>query len=492
VSLSVKDQVGAPPGLDDLLRQLVESQASDLHLKPTRPPLMRVHGQLTPLDMPALDPESITAMLEPIIPAFLRTRLVENMAIDFGYGVAGVSRFRASIFTQRGTRAAVFRRVPYDFPSLEDWGMPPVLTEFCKLPQGLVLITGPTGSGKSSTLAAMIRRIADTRCHHIVTIEDPIEFLINDNLATVSQREIGIDTPNFSTALRNVLRQDPDVIMVGEMRDEETIRTVITAAETGHLVFSTVHTNSATQTVDRVVSGFNDSNQRQIRQRLASTLEAVISLQLVPRANGKGLVAAVEILRRTPQISKLILEGELLSLYEAIEGSVAFHKMQTMVQSLAALVVHGTITPETARAATVDPGELDLLLTKIGAATSGAERQPGDAMAEVTSDFSKILELQEVKGQYDDLQRLHNEEIAARDRVIVDLREQIGQASAAPRGGEQDTDLRSKNEQLTQQFKASREEYESKVKRLETRVKELTAKASEPAPESPRRGLFRR
>ena len=177
VSLSTNDQVRASPGLDELLRQLVETQASDLHLKPTRPPLMRINGQLTPLDLPALDPDTINALLEPIIPEFLRPRLSEKMAIDFGYGVPGVSRFRASIFGQRGTRAAVFRRVPYDFPSLEDWGLPTILAEFCKLPQGLVLFTGPTGSGKSSTLAAMIRRIADTRYHHIVTIEDPIEFL---------------------------------------------------------------------------------------------------------------------------------------------------------------------------------------------------------------------------------------------------------------------------------------------------------------------------
>ncbi len=493
MSPSAKDQVCASPTLDELLRQLVETRASDLHLKPTRPPLMRINGRLTPLDMPALDTDTVDALLEPIVPEFLRPRLSENMGIDFGYGVAGVSRFRASIFWQRGTRAAVFRRVPYDFPSLEDWGLPPIIAEFCKLPQGLVLITGPTGSGKSSTLAAMIRRVADTRYHHIVTIEDPIEFLINDNLASVSQREIGIDTPSFSVALRNVLRQDPDVIMVGEMRDEETIRTVITAAETGHLVFSTLHTNSATQTIDRIVSGFREANHHQIRQQLASTLEAVVSLQLVPRADGKGLVAAVEILRRTPQISKLILEGELLSLYEAIESSVAFHKMQTMVQSLAALVVHGTITRETALASTVNPSELDLLLRKIGAATSGAECEPGDAMAEVTSDFSKILELQEVKGHYDDLQRLHTEEIAARDRVIADLRAQVGQASTGGGTDAQLAELQSKNQQLATQFQTCRQEYESKVKRLETRVRELTAKASqEPAPEPSRRGLFRR
>ena len=194
--------------LDQLLRELVRCQASDLHLKPGRPPLVRINGQLASLEQTALDPDTIVRMLEPVIPDYLRGRLEEEQAIDFGYGVKGISRFRASVFCQRGTRAAVFRRVPFDFPSLEDWGLPQVLNEFCTLGQGLVLITGPTGSGKSSTLAAIMQRIADSRCHHIVTIEDPIEFLINDKLASVSQREIGIDTPNFSMALRNVLRQN--------------------------------------------------------------------------------------------------------------------------------------------------------------------------------------------------------------------------------------------------------------------------------------------
>ena len=500
MSNSTQDRPAVSPArspLDQLLKQLVDSQASDLHLKPTRPPLMRINGQLTPLDMPALDHGTIKDYLDPIIPEFLRSRLNENMGIDFGYGVAGVSRFRASIFGQRGTRAAVFRRVPYDFPSLEEWALPEILSEFCKLTQGLVLITGPTGSGKSSTLAAMIRKIADTRQHHIVTIEDPIEFLINDNLSSVSQREIGIDTPSFSVALRNVLRQDPDVIMVGEMRDEETIRTVITAAETGHLVFSTLHTNSAIQTIDRVINGFGEGNHRAIRQQLAVGLEAVVSLQLVPRADGEGMVAAVEILRRTPQISKLILEGELMPLHEAIETSVAYHKMQTMCQSLAALVIQGTITQETAALHTANPSELDLLLRKIGSAVNGEMHESGGAMADVTSDFSKILELQEVKRHYDDLQRTHTEDIAARDQVIADLRREIEQAGSAAAGtagaGGDVAELQAKNAEMAKQVEAYRKESAAKVQRLETRVRDLTAKLSEePASEPARRGLFRR
>jgi twitching motility protein PilT len=478
--------------LDELLRGLVESQASDLHLKPGRPPLVRVNGLLAALDMPALNPDSIVQMLNPVIPEYLRTRLAEELAIDFGYGVAGVSRFRASVFCQRGTQAAVFRRVPYDFPSLEDWGLPLVLGEFCEVNQGLVLVTGPTGSGKSSTLAAMMQRVSDSRHHHIVTIEDPIEFLINDNLGSVSQREIGIDTPNFSAALRNVLRQDPDVIMVGEMRDEETIRTVITAAETGHLVFSTLHTNDAVQTIDRIITTFPENNHRQLRQQLAACLEAVASLQLVPRADGAGMVAAVEILRRTPQVSKLILEGDFQALHEAIEGSVAYHKMQTMNQSLAALVVHGTITRETAMSATANAGDLDLLLRKIVGAGGGASKE-GDAMAEVTSDFSKILKLQEVQKHYDDLQARHAEELDVRDREIAQLRQQLAGVSVPDEG--QLAALQQENQRLTAQLKAYRDEYEAKLERLNARLKSLQAAASKggaAAAQPKKGGLFRR
>jgi twitching motility protein PilT len=474
--------------LDQLLHELVNCQASDLHLKPGRPPLMRINGLLAPFGDQPLAPDTIVRMLDPAIPTHLHERLRDALAIDFGYGVPGVSRFRASVFCQRGTRAAVFRRVPFDFPSLEDWGLPPVLGEFCEVNQGLVLVTGPTGSGKSSTLAAMLQRVSDRRHHHIVTIEDPIEFLINDGVGSVSQREIGIDTPDFSAALRNVLRQDPDVIMVGEMRDEETIRTVITAAETGHLVFSTLHTNDAVQTIDRIITTFPEANHRQLRQQLAACLEAIVSLQLVPRVDGAGMVAAVEILRRTPHISKLIHEGDYQALREALEGSVAYHRMQTMNQSLAALIVHGTITRETALSATANPGDLDLLLRKI-VGTGGGEE--GDAMAEVTSDFSKILKLQEVRKHYDDLQARHAEEIAARDHEIRLLREQLAGA------GQQDDGhapgLEQENQRLTDQLRALREECESKLERASARIKSLQAAAArEPAPDPKKGGFFRR
>ena len=474
--------------LQRLLRDLVRCQASDLHLKPGRPPLVRINGELSPLEAAPLDPDTIVSMLDSVIPEHLRGRLEREMAIDFGYGVPGFSRFRASVYCQRGTRAAVFRRVPFDFPSLDDWGLPSVLAECCDVPQGLVLITGPTGSGKSSTLAAMIQRLANTRHDHIVTIEDPIEFLIADSLASISQREIGIDTPSFSIALRNVLRQDPDVIMVGEMRDTETIITVLTAAETGHLVFSTLHTNDAVQTVDRIITTFPENNHRQVRQQLSTCLEAVVSLQLVPRADGNGMVAAVEILRRTPQISKLIIDGDHQAIHEAIENSVAFHRMQTMNQSLAALVVNGTITRETAMGVSANPSDLDLLLRKL----VGSLGEEDGAMPESTSDFSKILRLQEVQKHYDDLQASHAEEIAARDRELSRLREQVSRLSG--QGQDELVAARQENAKLNEQIKVLRADYEGKLERLNARLKDLQVRGTptpEPAGDPKKRGFFR-
>ena len=308
--------------IDNLLRFMVEQQASDLHLKPMRPPLMRLKGKLLPLKCDAISPEDVQQMLHGILNDRLLAILERDMAVDFGYSVPGVSRFRASVFLQRGTCSAAFRRVPFDFPTLDDWGLPPILNDFATLPQGLVLITGPTGSGKSSTLAALMRLIADTRLVHIVTVEDPIEFLFNDNLGAVTQREIGTDTPSFQKALTNAMRQDPDVIMVGEMRDGEAMQTVLTAAETGHLVFSTLHTNSAAQTIDRIIDSFPEGNHRQIRQQLAQVLQAVVSMKLVELKDGSGLISAVEILIRTPRVTKLIHQGNLEALQEEIESSV--------------------------------------------------------------------------------------------------------------------------------------------------------------------------
>jgi len=481
--------------IDDLLRFMVKQKASDLHIKPMRPPLVRLNGKLLPLKLDPLPPDAIPPLLEPIVSARHAQRLEEEMAVDFGYSLPGVARFRCSVFQQRGTRSAVFRHVPFDFRSLDDWGLPDVLTSFAGLPQGLVLITGPTGSGKSSTLAALMRMILQTRLVHIVTIEDPIEFLLNDDRGSVSQREVGTDTPSFTIALRNVLRQDPDVIMVGEMRDRDTIQTVLTAAETGHLVFSTLHTNSAVQTIDRIIDSFPEGNHRQLRLQLSSVLEAVVSLKLIERCRGEGLVAAVEILRKTPRVAKLIAQGNLDTLEEEIEGSVSYHKMQSMNQSLAALVVHGVITHETALAASANAGDLDLILRKLLYASENAVAPEDPEMAEPLSDFSKILELQEIKRLYEEVQERHSVELADRDQVIEQLRQQLDEISTEAGSGNQHSEqLRQENDRLQKQLLLIRQEYDAKVERLNARIKELSGApaATQAAPDPERKGFFRR
>ena len=478
--------------LNDLLRFMVDKDASDLHLKPMRPPLLRIGGKLLPLDCKALSPESIPALVDPILTERQRQILDQQFSVDLGYSLRGVSRFRVSIFQQRGTRSAVFRRVPFDFNSLDEWGLPQVISEFAHLPQGLVLITGSTGSGKSSTLAAIMRLISQTRLGHIVTIEDPIEFLLADDKASVTQREVGTDTPSFALALRNVLRQDPDIVMVGEMRDAATMQTVLTAAETGHLVFSTLHTNSAAQTIDRIIDSFPEGNHRQLRLQLANVLEAVVSLKLVERRDGESRVAAVEILRRTPRTSKLIQQGNLEALEEEIENSVMYHKMQSMNQSLAALVLHGEVAYETALSVSTNPGDLDLILRKFLYASEA--QSEGGEMTEPLSDFSKILELQEIKKLYEDVQETHSLELAERDTEIVRLREELTGMHNQVSNDSEAEDLRKENERLVEQVKMVRQEYDTKVDRLNARIREMsgTATAAAVQAEPERKGFFRR
>ena len=481
--------------IDDLLRFMVQQEASDLHVKPMRPPLLRIKGKLLPLKSEPLHPDLIREMLHAILTERNRETLDSGLAVDFGYSLAGISRFRASVFHQRGTLSGVFRRVPFDFPTLDDWGLPEVIRETATLPQGLVLITGPTGSGKSSTLAAIMRLISDTRLVHLVTIEDPIEFLLKDNLAAVTQREVGTDTPSFAAALRNTLRQDPDVIMVGEMRDQTTMETVLQAAETGHLVFSTLHTNSAPQTIDRIIDQFPSDQQRQIRQQLAAVLQCVVSLRLVERADESGMIAAVEILRQTPRVSKLISEGNLDALQEEIENSVTYHRMQSTNQSLASLVLHEVVRKETALEVSPNPGDLDLLLRKLTYAADNGEE--GTDMAETLSDFSKILELQEIKKAYDELQDSVRQQFQERDEEIQRLRGELSKVEGnVPEATGETARLRSENDRLAGQINVIRQEYDAKIERLNARIKDLSVGGGAPlgtvAADDAKRGFFRR
>ena len=485
--------------LDRLLSELSEQNGSDLHLKVNRPPLMRVAGSLTPTGYEEITPQSMQEAVYALMAPSVRKKFEQNLEADFSYEVPGLARFRVNVFVQRGQIGSVFRLVPIDVPTVDGLGLPQVLKTLSDKPNGQILVTGPTGSGKSTTLACMMEHINQTRPVHIVTVEDPIEFVYTDQMATINQRELGIDTRELHAALRAVLRQDPDVILIGEMRDAETMRFALTAAETGHLVFSTLHTNSAVQTIDRIMDSFPESSHRQLRQQLSCVLEAVVSMKLVERADGKGLIAAVEILRRTPRVSKLLLQGNLEALEEEIESSVAYHKMQCMNQSLAALVVNRAITMETALASSTNPGDLDLILRKLLYIEEQQNEEEGNAMAEPLSDFSKIIELQEIRKAYEEQQERHGSELAELEekitRLNAELAEQAQQGQQEAAEGGDVAHLRDENERLSRQLQLVRGEYESKVERLNASIRELSGGAprtAPPASDAERKGFFRR
>src|SRR5262245_23704431 len=475
--------------IDELLKLLADREASDLHLKPMRPPMLRIRGKLVETEGEALAPAVLRDSLYRLLNDRQKAQLEEHLYVDFGYSVAGVSRFRGSVYYQRGTHAAVFRRIPFTFPTLDQWGLPDILKEFPKMLNGLVLVTGAAGSGKSSTLAAMIKEAVVNRLVHVVTVEDPIEFLLSDSLGSVSQREVGTDTRSFADALRNTLRQDPDIIMVGEMRDPETVATVLTAAETGHLVLSTLHSNSAAQTIDRIIDTFPEGQQRQVRMQLSQILQGVISLQLVERADGSGMVAAVEILRKNPRVGKLILDGKISEIDEEIERSVSYEKMQTMNQSLIALTLNGVITREAAMEHSPAPSEFELQLGQFLTGRDSSEHTGDSDMADSAADFSKILELREIRRLYEESQERHRQELADRDDTIQRLAEQVRAHEGAGAGASsQDRALREESDKLAQQLAFQRQEYDAKVEKLQLRIKELSSQSAE----SSRSGLFRR
>jgi len=479
--------------IEELLRFMVARKASDLHLKAMRPPLLRIDQNLVPAGETALDPDQIREMVLSILTPKQKNNLEEKLWVDMGYSLPGVSRFRVSVTHQRGSLGAVFRRIPFEFRSIDEWGLPDVIKEFGNMPNGLVLITGPTGSGKSSTLAALLRLICETRPVHIVTIEDPIEFLITDSTGAISQREVGTDTFSFIDALRNVVRQDPDVIAVGEMRDLETMATVMTAAETGHLVFSTLHTNSASQTIDRIIDTFPSKQQGQVRAQLSLVLRGIISLKLVKRLDSDGLTAAVEILHNTPRVEKLIQENNIQEIDAEVEKSVAFFKMQSMNQSLMALVLNGVVDIGVAQAASSSPEDFERDMRKF---LFAADRDAtlGDEMSDSKADFSKIVELQEIKRLYDECQERHQLELSEKERIIEELRGQIGEKQLELNSIHDSTSgSREHVEKAKKEVAFVRKELEGKVAKLQARIKELTAsQTAEPNSSGARRGFFSR
>jgi len=359
-----------------VLGRMVEVRASDVHLSPGFPPAIRSRGRITPLDdYSVLTPQDTREIVYSILNDSQRKTFENNLQLDFAYAIPGVARFRVNCFFQRGAISAAFRLIPTEIQSLESLGLPQVLEEFCRKPRGFVLMTGPTGSGKSTSLASMIDLINSEREEHILTIEDPIEFLHTHKKCIVNQREIGADAIDFAGALKSALREDPDVILVGEMRDLETISTALTAAETGHLVFATLHTQSTAQTVDRIIDVFPPHQQQQVRMQLSIALQGIVTQQLLPTADGSARVCATEVLVPTPAVRNLIREGKTHQIYSAIQTSASVG-MQTMDSHLAQLVRMGKITPSLASQRSMVPEELKRLM-----AAGGGLPQP--AMAAV-------------------------------------------------------------------------------------------------------------
>jgi len=346
----------------EILLDVVERKASDLHLTAGAPPMLRQRGRLVALESyPRLTPEDTREFIYSILTTEQRRRLETDLQLDFAYVVPGRARFRVNAYFQRGAVAAAFRLIPSEIVAIDSLGLPPIVHELTRRPRGLVLVTGPTGSGKSTTLAAMIDEINQTREEHIVTIEDPIEFVHAHKRCIINQRELGNDATSFASALKAALRQDPDVILVGEMRDLDTISTALTAAETGHLVFATLHTQDAPQTIDRIIDVFPPAQQAQIRVQLSVTLQGVITQQLLPTADGAGRCVACEVLVPTAAVRNLIREGKIHQIPSVIQTGSA-HGMQSMDSALATLVRAGTITQELAESRSSSPDELRRLL----------------------------------------------------------------------------------------------------------------------------------
>jgi twitching motility protein PilT len=354
--------------LDFCLRHLIEQGGSDLHLKVPAPPVIRIDGQMQPIaGLPPLTPEDTERAVQQMLddPPKL-AEFAEECEVDFAYSIHGLARFRVNAFRQRGSASLVIRAIPVSIQTIEDLGLPPVIRDLAEEERGIVLLTGTTGSGKSTTLAAMIDHINSTRRRHIVTVEDPLEFLHVDKESIINQREVGMDTVSFKRALRRVLRQDPDVILIGEMRDEETVHTALSAAETGHLVFSTVHTVDAAETVNRLIDFFPPHMHNQVRAMIASTLKGVVSQRLVPTADGKGRIACCEVLRMTGRVRDMIMNpNETGRLPEVIaEGS--FYGMQTFDQHLFQHLKNGLVDMETAVQFATSPHDFKLLVAADG------------------------------------------------------------------------------------------------------------------------------
>jgi twitching motility protein PilT len=358
--------------LPELLQTLVEVHGSDLHLTTQTPPQIRVHGKLQVLDLPPLGPAETKGLAYSVLTDSQKKRFEETLELDFSFGIRGLARFRCNVFNQRGAVAAVYRVIPEQIKGFEELGLPPVLATLADRPRGLVLVTGPTGSGKSTTLAAMIDKINTERREHILTIEDPIEYIHPHKGCLVNQREVHSDTHGFAAALRAALREDPDIVLIGELRDLETIESALRIAETGHLTFATLHTNSAAQTINRIIDVFPAHQQGQIRTQLSLVLEGIVCQALLPRADGQGRVISLEVLIPTPAIRNLIRDDKVHQIYSTMQTGQEKFGMQTMNQSLATLYQRRLITLDYALSASSLKDELEQIISRGAGVVPGA------------------------------------------------------------------------------------------------------------------------
>jgi twitching motility protein PilT len=358
--------------LPELLQALVENNGSDLHITTDTPPQIRVHGHMRRLDLPPLGPAETKSLAYSVLTDLQKKRFEEALELDFSFGIRGIARFRCNVFNQRGAVAAVYRVIPEIIKGFDELGLPSVLASLAERPRGLVLVTGPTGSGKSTTLAAMIDKINTERAEHILTIEDPIEFVHQHKGCIVNQREVHQDTQGFANALRAALREDPDIVLIGELRDLETIESALRIAETGHLTFATLHTNSAAQTINRIIDVFPAHQQGQIRTQLSLVLEGIVCQALLPRVDGKGRVVALEIMIPNPAIRNLIRDDKVHQIYSTMQTGQEKLGMQTMNQSLSTLYAKRLIKLETAMSASSLKEELDQMIARGTGVVAGA------------------------------------------------------------------------------------------------------------------------
>ena len=365
MSFEQQDNIASQITLPELLKKMTDAGGSDLHITTNSAPQVRVHGHLSPLSgIPPLTPADTKRLAYSVLTDAQKHRFEENLELDFSFGLKGMSRFRANLFNQKGAVGAVFRAIPYEIKSFDALGLPPVVADLCKKPRGLILVTGPTGSGKSTTLASMVDKINIDRHDHILTIEDPIEFLHNHKNCVVNQREVAADTHSFGAALRTALRQDPDIVLVGEMRDLETIEMALRIAETGHLTFATLHTNSAYSTINRIIDVFPSAQQAQVRTQLSLVLEGIMCQSLLPKASNDGRAMALEILIPNAAIRNLIREDKIHQIYSMMQTGQDKFGMQTFNQALASLVHKRVITLETAMQRTSNADELKELIDR--------------------------------------------------------------------------------------------------------------------------------